>query len=60
MGVHIYLHGTNIADGVEKEEIPRHTLVFVCRLKSSCSMVMFYTSPSIYRIVFNTIHIIIT
>ena len=29
--VHIYMHDTNIADGVEGEEIPRDTLVFVCR-----------------------------
>ena len=41
LGVHIYLHDTNIADGVEVEEIPRDTLVFVCRLRSSCSMVLF-------------------
>ena len=30
--VHIYTHDTNIADGIEGEEIPRDTLVFVCRL----------------------------
>ena len=59
-GVHIYMHDTNIADGVEGEEILRDTLVFVCMLRSSCSMVLFFTSPSIYRIVFSTIHIIIT
>ena len=41
-GVHIYMHDTNIADGVEGEEIPRDTLVFVCRLRSSCSMVLFF------------------
>ena len=58
--VDIYMHDTNIADRVEGEEIPRDTLVFVCRLRSSCSMVLFFTSPSIYRIVFSTIHIIIT
>ena len=60
-GVHIYMHDTNIVDdGVEKEVISRDTLVFVCRLRSSCSMVLYFTSPSIYRIVFSTIHIIIT
>ena len=59
-GVHIYMHDTNNADGVEEEEIPRDTVVFVCRLRSSCSMVVFFTSPSIYRIAFSTIHIIIT
>ena len=46
--VDISMHDTNIADGVEGEEIPRDTLVFVCRLRSSCSMVLFFTSPSIY------------
>ena len=59
MGVHIYMHDTNITDGVEGDEIPRDTLVFVCRLRSSCSMVLFFTLyhlPSIYRIVFSTIH----
>ena len=60
-GVHIYMHDKNIADGVEGVEIPRDTLqVFVCTLRSSCSMVLFFTSPSIYRIVFSTIRIIIT
>ena len=54
-GVYIYSHDTNIADGVEGEEIPQDTLVFVHRLRSSCSMVLFFTSPSIYRIVFSTL-----
>ena len=31
-GVHIYIQDTNIADGVDGEEIPRDTLVFLCRL----------------------------
>ena len=45
---------TLLHDGVEDKGI------LVCRLRSSCSMVLFFTSLSIYRIVFSTIHIIIT
>ena len=56
----VYKFTCMIQREVEGEEIPRDTLVFVCRLRSSCSMVLFFASPSIYRIVFSTIHIIIT
>ena len=53
-----YKHDKNIADGVEGEEIPRDTLVCVCRLRSSCSMVLFFKSPSIYKIVFSTMSVL--
>ena len=61
-GAHIYLHDTNIADGVEGEEILRDSHWSLCvgleaAAPWSCFLI---TSPSIYRIVFSTMHINIT
>ena len=42
---YIYMHDKNIADGVEGEEIPRDTLVFVCRLKKQLIYGLVYHHP---------------
>ena len=49
-GVHINMHDTNIADGVEGEEIPRTHWSLCVGLEAAALWSCFFTSPSINRI----------